>query len=84
VSENTFYCFVDFAPERPKVDVIPAKTVSQMIKRGHREWLSTPGKGGIQHNDSGMRKIDPNLPLTKQGWMNEYFEHWDLVVSPHP
>ena len=83
ISDDTFYCFVDFAPDTPQVYVIPAATVAQIVSRAHQTWLDTPGRGNKMHNDSNMRRIGPDSQGIKTGWMEEYLERWDLIISPH-
>ena len=82
--KDLFYCFVDMGKVHPDVYVVPAKKVSQIIREGHKNWLSAPGKKGQKHNDSNLRIIsDPTRIPNKYaplGWIEEYLENWDLLL----
>lgn len=82
--KDLFYCFVDMGKSQPDVYVVPANIVSKIIKEGHKNWLSTPGKKGQKHNDNSLRIIsDPTRILNKYappGWLKKYLENWELLA----
>ena len=78
---DLFYCFVNFAVSNPEVFVIPSGTVGPALKRDHAIWLSTPGRGGKQHNPSKMRRLRPNMNGMSDGWIEEFRENWGLIES---
>jgi hypothetical protein len=77
---DLFYCFVDFLPAQPDVYVLPAVLVADHVKKGHANWLATPGKDGGQHNDVSARRIDNKAQWDgrPEGWMGEFKERWDF------
>lgn len=77
---DLFFCFVDFQPESPTVHVIPASVVAHVVRTSHSTWLATPGKNGQKHNDTSMRRIQPNPPGIENGWMDQYLENWNQLV----
>lgn len=60
------------ATERPRFYVVPRDHVAAMIFADHREWLTTPGKGGQPYKDNEQR----NLSETD---VAGYLERWDLL-----
>lgn len=83
--KDMFYCFVSLDSDKSQVYVIPASQVSKAVKANHKIWLETPGKQGQAHNDSEMRWITSEYPLTvpgfKDGWMDKYLENWSQLDS---
>jgi hypothetical protein len=71
-AENLFYVFVRLnRTAEPAFHVVPRSVVARFIRRDHRIWLKTPGKGGRVHVDTPMRKFkDPE---------DEYLGRWDLL-----
>jgi hypothetical protein len=84
-----FYTFVDLGktPEAlARVYVVPSAVVANVIKRSHETWLSQPGKNGHVRKDSNMRRFLPNYSSIfgsnspfKLGWLDEFYEAWDLL-----
>lgn len=80
VSPNLYYCFVDLghaASDNPTIYVVPAPTVAAVLKRSHQQWLSMPGKGGKQHNDTDFRRFLPDyshlgLADLASGWLESF------------
>jgi hypothetical protein len=72
-SDSHFYIFVLLKGklERPDYFIIPSKTLANIVKEGHENWLNTPGKNGQTHKDTDIRQFDD-----KDG---EYLERWDLL-----
>lgn len=81
IDDNLFYCFVDFQPAHPTVHIIPAHVVADVVKRDHQTWLDTPGKNGQPHKPTAMRRLRPSMNGAPDGWMDEYFENWDILKS---
>jgi hypothetical protein len=76
---DLFFCFVDFEHPDPRVWVVPAPTVADVIKSGHQRWLDTPGRNGQPHNPTKMRQmLDPKLG-SEDGWMHQYLEAWEQL-----
>jgi len=72
-ADNLFYVFVNLNENKKHPDffIVPSKIVAQYCKKGHSNWLNTPGKKGQKHKDTPMRKFDdPN---------EEYLNRWDLL-----
>lgn len=83
VEKDLYYCFVALSKENSSINVIPAKTVSKVVKSAYQAWLIKPGAKGQAHNESGMRWIATNYPFDvpgiKDGWMDKYLENWDSL-----
>ncbi|HAD83141.1 MAG: aspartate ammonia-lyase [Candidatus Edwardsbacteria bacterium RIFOXYD12_FULL_50_11] len=72
-ADNLFYIFVNLYKNKKHPDyfIVPSKVVSKYCKKGHSNWLRTPGKRGQKHNDTPMRKFhDPE---------EEYLNRWELL-----
>ncbi|KKU11763.1 MAG: hypothetical protein UX17_C0068G0007 [Parcubacteria group bacterium GW2011_GWC2_45_7] len=86
ISANLFYCFVDFQ-EIPIVYVIPSKIVAALLKESHQVWLNTPGRNGLRHQDTEMRRLLPFYKNLKSvflddyldGWLEKYKENWKIL-----
>jgi hypothetical protein len=72
-AENLYYVFVNLNDNQksPNFFVVPSKVVAESCKKGHSDWLKTPGKKGQKHKDSPMRKFDDIN--------EEYLNRWDLL-----
>lgn len=79
VDPDIFYTFVDFEPAHPNVYVIPAATVAEVLRTGHRQWLETPGKAGQAHNDTKFRRLQARAHGQEPGWLSMYLERWDFL-----
>lgn len=88
-SDNLFYCFVDFQ-DSPIVYVMPSKIVATALKRCHGVWKDTPGKNGVRHKETDMRRLLPDYRRTIKsnhevlndytvGWLDKYKENWDIL-----
>lgn len=77
---NIFYCFVNFEAQHPVVHVIPAFIVAQAVRVDHQTWLDTPGKNGLAHNPTKMRRIRPAMSGAPEGWMDRYLEAWEQFL----
>lgn len=72
-ADDHYYVFVALgsATQRPGFHVVPSQTVAKFIRESHRNWLRTPGRGGMQHKDTPMRNFtDDN---------DSYLDRWDLL-----
>jgi hypothetical protein len=72
-TDNLFYVFVNLKSNtsRPDYYIVPSKVVAEHVKKGHAEWLRTPGKWVKQHSDTSMRMFrDENA---------KYLEKWELL-----
>ncbi|MFI1300695.1 hypothetical protein [Streptomyces noursei] len=82
-ADRLFYAFVDFEPTVPVVYTIPSRRVAEVVRASHQAWLALPGRGGVPHKDSKMRRLLPayNFPVAEAtpGWMEQYREAWELV-----
>ena len=78
--EDLFYCFVDFGVPHGEVYVIPALVVAETIRDDHAKWLATPGKNGQPHKDTDGRRLRTETFTKPDGWMDEYFENWKLLL----
>lgn len=70
---NMFYVFVSFSDDNiiPQFHIVPSKEVAKEVKRDHKKWLDTPGRGGKKHNPSSMRKW--------YGSEGRYLDKWELL-----
>jgi len=72
-ADNHFYVFVNLNNNErpPDYFIVPSKEVAKYTKESHEDWLNTPGRGGVAHNLTTMRKFsDIN---------EEYLNRWDLL-----
>ena len=91
-SDQMFYCFVNLGNDitfSPTVHVIPSRIVADAIRINHATWMATPGKGGRKRRNSNVRRLVPDYTRyagektpNPQGWMERYFEAWDLLKAP--
>ncbi|HEV2673808.1 MAG TPA: hypothetical protein VGV37_04650 [Aliidongia sp.] len=89
VSETIFYVFVDFGAatfeREASCHVVPSAVVADVLRRSHRQWLGTPGRGGRAHKDHDMRRLLPDydrmgLPIgCGSGWLEPYRDAWPLL-----
>jgi hypothetical protein len=72
-ADRLFYVFVNLKNNRSRPDyyIVPSKVVAEHVKKGHAEWLRTPGKRVKQHSDTSIRMFrDEN---------DKYLEQWELL-----
>lgn len=83
ISPLLWYVFVDMELESPACYIIPSDVVATVIRVAHETWMATPGHKGQAHKDTDMRRVRPRYPFPLEkfpdGWMDEYFERWDLL-----
>jgi hypothetical protein len=93
ISKTLFYAFVDIGKaenDHPVVFIIPSAVVAGTLKESHQMWLDSPGKNGVKHNDTDMRRLLPDYVRRKQvqpalaqkfgpGWMDKYRENWEIL-----
>lgn len=87
-----FYFFVDFETrnqELPKCYIIPNDVVKNVLQVTHKKWLEKPGRNGKKHNDHDMRRLLPDyshlgLKKYKEGWLDDYCERWEQLVTLTP
>lgn len=93
VEKNLFYCFIDLPDKMenaPIVYIIPSQIIAKVIGDAHKIWLSTPGKNGIKHNETDMRRLLPDYSKTLKsdhvfikehslGWLDKYKENWSIL-----
>jgi hypothetical protein len=99
IVDDLFYVFVDVGkqPSDPTTCfVLPSKVVADCIRRCHRVWLDTPGKGGRPHQDNDVRRLLPDYsfiqPISEEGraivdqyrfgWLTSYRENWSILGLP--
>ena len=72
-ADNLFYVFVSLIGIGflPKFYIVPSKTVSDAIKKGHKKWLATPDKHGQKRNDNSIRHFKDK--------MQTYLNKWDML-----
>lgn len=89
-SPTLFYAFVDFGKsltDPPVCHLVPSAVVADVIGRGHKIWLATPGKQGQQRKDSDFRRFLPDYDRMGieigcgQGWLDRYREQWDALME---
>ena len=70
--DNIIYFFVSLNElDVPEYHIVPSKTVAEIVKRSHQEWLNTPGRQGQPHNDNNIRNFfDIN---------DKYLNRWDYL-----
>lgn len=83
-----FYAFVDFGKDLAAAAhcwVVPSLVVADAIKESHAAWLSMPGKGGQEHQDSDMRGLSHDYSRygigRALGWLDPYREAWHLIAA---
>ena len=83
-----FYAFVDLevpVGSLPVTYIIPSSEVAKMVAASYRAWLEAPGKGGREHQDTPLRRVQPahpyDVPDFPDGWMDRYRERWDLLKA---
>jgi len=60
--------------------IIPSKTMSEKIYKGHQIWLETPGIHGQKHNESSVRTILLPPRIHWGDWdLSIYRNRWDLI-----
>lgn len=77
-SERKYFVFVCIPPQLeqlPEFVIVHSEILAKKIEKGHKAWLTTPGKNGKVRNDSDMRQFDP-----------QYFEpkellNWDELIA---
>jgi hypothetical protein len=71
--ESLFYVFVNLngLDGKPSYHVFPSTVVAERRYRTHREWLSAPGLGGRQRQDSSVRVFSDRE--------DEYANRWELL-----
>lgn len=99
VVDDLFYVFVDVGKRSsaPTVSyILRSSVVANCIRRCHRVWLDTPGRGGRQRKDSDVRRLLPDhshiKPVTEEGasvikqygagWLEPYRENWSILGLP--
>ena len=72
-ADNLFYVFVNLheSAQPPDYFVVPSEVVAKHAKDGHKQWRTTPGKQGQEHNDTTMRKFSDKDEV--------YLNRWDLL-----
>ena len=82
-SERLFYMFVDLQPEPPTTFVVPSAKVCEVLSTAYVAWLATPGRWGQAHNESKMRRIQPDYAFPVPGlvpdWMEPFRDAWRLL-----
>lgn len=66
------YIFVNLNYNRKHPDffIVPSKTVAKSCKKGHANWLKTPGKKSQKHKDTSMRMFhDPEKIFETLGFI---------------
>jgi hypothetical protein len=80
-----WFVFVDMEPAEPVCYVMPSSVVAEIVHLSHSIWLGLPGVNGRPHVDSDIRRIRPKyqfeVPGFSDGWMDQYRERWDLLLS---
>ena len=80
---DLFYCLVDISKPHPDVYVVPSQVVSEILKEGHKYFLSTTGRNGQKHNDNSMRSLASDykdrLKSAPKNWLDEFLEAWNLL-----
>jgi hypothetical protein len=80
-----WFVFVDMEPAEPICYVMPSSVVAEIVYLSHSIWLGLPGVNGRPHVDSDIRRIRPKyqfeIPGFPDGWMDQYRERWDLLLS---
>ena len=85
INPRLLYIFVDMEPESPICYIIPSSVVSKVVCLSHSIWLASPGVDGRPHGDSDMRRVRPRyqfeIPGFPHGWMDQYKENWESLVT---
>ena len=99
IVDDLFYVLVDVGKkpsDRTICYVLPSKVVADCIRRCHRVWLETPGRGGRPHKDSHVRELRLDHSFIKpvsekgraiidrygSGWLAPYRENWSILELP--
>jgi hypothetical protein len=61
--------------------VIPASDIAHHVSAYHNNWLTTPGKGGHQRQESLVRAVGVASGAASYFWnVAEYRDRWDLII----
>lgn len=74
--KNHYIAFVDLRgiDTKPDYYLIPRNLFAKWIAKRHRQWLATPGRGGIVHKDSPIRAFDkPQFRV-----FEKYHNNWNV------
>lgn len=99
IVDDLFYVLVDVGKkpsDRTTCYVLPSIVVADCIRRCHRVWLETPGRGGRSHKDSPVRELRLDHSFIKAvsekgrtiidrygaGWLEPYRENWSILELP--
>ena len=71
--KNMFYVLVLLFDDitSPEYYIVSSRDVANYVEKGHKKWLSTPGRGGKMHKDTIMRMFED---LEKR-----YLNKWGLL-----
>jgi hypothetical protein len=72
-ADNHFYVFVCLSDyeKRPEFHIVPSAVVAEHIRADHSSWLARPGRNGVEHSDSAIRKFEDTE--------KKYLEQWALL-----
>jgi hypothetical protein len=76
--DRLFYCFVDFGEPDWPVYVIRSREVSTRLAERYKIWHETPGRHGQQRKDWSGRF------LSRDSWLGDYKDRWDLIMDASP
>jgi hypothetical protein len=60
--------------------IIPSRDMAKNVRKGHQDWLDTPGKKGQDHIENPVRTVSIPPYISRIGWdISEYHNRWDLI-----
>lgn len=72
-NDNIVYIFVSLKNlDAPEYHIVHSKTVTEIIEKGHADWLEKLGKDGKKHKDSTIRKFNDKD--------DKYLNNWQLLM----
>jgi len=82
-SDDFYYAFVklnNFVKE-PDFWIIPSKIVCPLVRKAHKKWEDTPGRGGKEHSKSNTMRW---LPVELRGSDEKYYpKEWEKEVKKY-
>ncbi|UQD55759.1 hypothetical protein [Flavobacterium sp. K5-23] len=74
-SDNLIFVFVNMKKdgERPNFYIISSVKLAEEVRKGHVNWLETPGKNGKEHNDNPMRMFGDKE--------EKHLENWGIITD---
>lgn len=79
--KNFFYIMVNLkgTGHIPEYYIIPHIKLAALLRKDHKEWLSSPKKDGGKKKDTTMRVFDPYRKEKYKKFGEKYKNNWDIL-----